>query len=358
MTETTHRNRRAICIENETVRVTALVEGGHIAEIVHKPTGVNPLWTPPWPSIEPSTYSSTSRPEYGSSNEAYILSGLMGHSVCLDTYGMPSADEFAAGIPVHGEACVAPYKSTNDGTSISMAAVLPLAQLEFHRRIQLLDHGNLVRIQESIENLSASDRPIAWTQHVTLGPPFLESGRTQFRAPVTRSNVIDEDFTGGRGFQKTGAQFNGLLCPAKDGGVIDLRVYTGEPVSGGFTTHLLDPASDVAYFLSWSPTTKVVFGYIWKRKDFPWLCRWEENHLRSDPPWNGQTMTCAMEFGVSPSLGSRRQMVERGSLFGAPGYCWVPAKSRVDAEYHAFVAIADAIPERVSLTDEGLLLFG
>jgi hypothetical protein len=109
-----------------------------------------------------------------------------------------------------------------------------------------------------------------------MGPPFLESGRTQFRAPVTRSKVIDEDFTGGRGFQKTGAEFHGLMCPAKDGGVIDLRTYTTEPVSGGFTTHLLDPANDDAYFLSWSPTANLAFGYIWKRKDFPWLCRWEE----------------------------------------------------------------------------------
>jgi hypothetical protein len=358
MTETSYRNRRAVCIENESVRVTALVAGGHLAEIFHKATGVNPLWTPPWPSIEPATYSAASHPEYGSSNEAYILSGLMGHSICLDTYGMPSAEEFAAGVPVHGEAGVARYDTKTDGNSVSMAAVLPLAQLEFRRRIELCGPGGLLRIQESVENLSSSDRPIAWTQHVTMGPPFLESGRTQFRAPVTRSKVIDEDFTGGRGFQKTGAEFHGLMCPAKDGGVIDLGVYPGEPVSGGFTTHLLDPANDDAYFLCWSPTAKLVFGYIWKREDFPWLCRWEENHLRSDPPWNGRTMTCAMEFGVSPSLGSRRQMVERGSLFGAPGYRWVPAKSLVNAEYHAFVTVADAISERVSLTDEGSLRFG
>ncbi len=113
MTETSYRNRRAVCIENESVRVTALVAGGHLAEIFHKATGVNPLWTPPWPSIEPSTYSAASHPEYGLSNEAYILSGLMGHSICLDTYGLPSAEEFAAGVPVHGEACVSTIRNEN-----------------------------------------------------------------------------------------------------------------------------------------------------------------------------------------------------------------------------------------------------
>ena len=38
-------------------------------------------------------------------------------------------------------------------------------------------------------------------------------------------------------------------------------------------------------------------------------------------------MTCAMEFGVSPTLASRKQMVERGDLFGVPGHRWLPARS-------------------------------
>ena len=359
MTTANYRNRQAACIENEEVRVTVLAEGGHIAEISHKPTGVNPLWTPPWPSIEPSTYSPETHPEYGSSNEAYILSGLMGHSICLDTYGMPSPEEFAAGMPVHGEGPVVPYAVESNRNSISLSGVLPLAQIRFQREIELPGAKmGLIHFRESLENLSHSDRPIAWTQHVTMGPPFLDPGKTQFRAPVTRSKVIDEDFTGGRGLQKTGAEFDGLLCPRKDGGVIDLRVYPGEAVSGGFTTHLVDPSSDNAFFVAWSPSTKVLFGYMWKRADFPWICRWEENHLRSDPPWNGQTMTCAMEFGVSPSLGSRRQMVERGSLYGAPGYRWLPARSTVQVEYHAFITLTDRIPESVTWNGNESVQFG
>ncbi|MGA7919869.1 MAG: hypothetical protein WCA38_09360 [Candidatus Acidiferrales bacterium] len=349
MTEVNYRNRRAARVENENVRVTVLAEGGHVAEICHKLSDVNPLWTPPWPSIEPSTYSRAAHPEYGSSNEAYILSGLMGHSICLDTYGMPSPEEFAAGMPVHGEGPVVPYTVESNRDSISLSGLLPLAQIRFQRQIKLsASNSGLIHFRESLENLSHSDRPIAWTQHVTVGPPFLEAGKTQFRAPVTRSKVIDEDFTGGRGVQKTGAEFNGLLCPRKDGGVIDLRVYPSEAVSGGFTTHLVDPSCDDAFFLAWSPATKVLFGYVWKRADFPWICRWEENYLRADPPWNRQTMTCAMEFGVSPSLGSRRQMVERGSLFGTPGYRWLPALSTLQVEYHAFITLADRIPQSVT----------
>ena len=46
-----YRDRRAAVIENADLRVTVLEEGGHIAEIFDKRAGVNPLWTPSWPSI-------------------------------------------------------------------------------------------------------------------------------------------------------------------------------------------------------------------------------------------------------------------------------------------------------------------
>ena len=45
--ETTFRNRRAVSIENERLRVTVTVQGGHTAEILDKASGMNPLWPPP-----------------------------------------------------------------------------------------------------------------------------------------------------------------------------------------------------------------------------------------------------------------------------------------------------------------------
>lgn len=344
----TYLGRRAARLENELLRITVTIEGGHIAEIFHKPSSVNPLWTPPWRSIEPSQYRRDRHPEYGEDDEAALLAGIMGHNICLDTYGAPSAEEFRAGIPIHGEGPMVPYEATGNGASMTLRAHLPKAELQFTRVIRLLPDVAVVCFSETIENLSYSDRPIAWTQHVTLGPPFLERGATQFRAPVTRSKVIDADFTGNRGFQKRGADFEWPFCPRADGGFIDLRVFPDDPVSGGFTIHAVDATQEHGHFIAWSPRVKLAFGYIWHRQNFPWLCRWEENHLRSQPPWNGQVLTCAMEFGVSPVLESRRQMVERGKFFDIPAYKWVPAKSAIHAEYRAFFAPTESIPEVVT----------
>lgn len=97
---------------------------------------------------------------------------------------------------------------------------------------------------------------------------------TQFRAPVVKSQGIG------------------------DSALQELEVYTSADSSAGFTTHLMDPASEKAWFVVWSPELNVEFGYFWDRADFPWLGVWEENHSRTHAPWNARTMTRGMEFGV------------------------------------------------------------
>ena len=325
-------NRRAAQIENENVRLTVTAEGGHIAEILHKRSGVNPLWIPPWPSIEPSTWSREKRPEYGADAESKLLSGIMGHNLCLDLFGAPSPEEAAAGMTVHGEASILQYQISAGDHQLTAACMLPAAQLQFERRIRL--DAARVLITETVENLAILDRPIAWTQHVTLGPPFLEKGVTQFRAPGTKARSLGSDH-----------DFEWPLKPSAGGRTEDMRVFTNAPASGGFDTVLMDPRTDQVFFFAFSPKTKVLFGYVWKRADFPWLGIWEENYGREHPPWNRRALTRGMEFGASPVPESRRNMIDRHSMFGVPGYRWLPAKSKTQVEYWAFIATADSIPE-------------
>jgi hypothetical protein len=234
---TTYRNRRAVQMESDTVRLTVLAEGGHIAELCHKPTGVNPLWTPPWPSIEPSTYQPDRHPEYGLNSESKLLAGIMGHNLCMDIFGGPSEDEAAAGMTVHGEASVALYDIAIHGGALTQRATFPQAQLRFARRISFVS-PTVARIAEEVENLSALDRPIAWTQHVTLGVPFIERGVTRFQISAAKSKVIESEFAAGKGYMKTGAEFAWPHVPGPEGGTADMRVYPDRAVFGAFSTHL------------------------------------------------------------------------------------------------------------------------
>jgi hypothetical protein len=338
-----YRGRRAIRIENDALRVTVLEEGGHIAEVLDKATGVNPLWTPPWPSLAPSRYDRARHPEYGGGGDAALLAGIMGHNLCLDIFGGPSDAEAAAGLPVHGEASLVRYELEASGAAaVVQRARLPLANLRVERRLQLA--GRRVLVEESVENLSGVDHPVGWTEHVTLGPPFLAKGITEFRASATRSKVFERPF-GSADYLVPGAEFEWPHAPTPGGGTADLRRSSGAAASSAYTAHLMDPRRDTAFFVAFSPAARLAFGYVWSRADFPWLGIWEENASRSAAPWNGATLTRGMEFGASPFPETRREMIERGRLFDVPAFRWIPAASRVTVKYAIVALSADTVPE-------------
>lgn len=337
--------RRAAQIENDRLRVTVLEEGGHIAEVFDKQAGVSPLWVPHWRSIEPSSWSSEWLGSFGRGADAKLLAGIMGHNLCLDIFGGPSNEEAAAGITVHGEASVDRYSIVESPCEITLELTLPMAQLKLTRNIAL--HGSNVRILETVENLGSIDRPTAWTQHVTLSPPFLDPATTEFRASMTRSMVSATD-PGFDAYLSPGAEFMWPMAPRRDGGVADLQRMNAKAPASEYTAHLADSRCDHAYFLAFAPQYKLAFGYIWRRGDFPWLGIWEENCSRPGPPWDGRTVTRGMEFGVSPFPETRRAMVDRGKLFDAPTYKWIGARETLHAEYWITSEIADAIPETLT----------
>jgi hypothetical protein len=107
--------------------VTVLQEGGHIAEIFDKVAGVNPLWTPPWQTIDPSDYGPAHAVTYGDGVDAQLLAGIMGHNLCLDIFGPPSEQDSKDGLGAHGEGSVAPYSLDASGQSLIARARFPIA---------------------------------------------------------------------------------------------------------------------------------------------------------------------------------------------------------------------------------------
>jgi hypothetical protein len=340
-----YRGRKAVSIENAHLRVTILVEGGHIAEVLDKRTQINPLWTPHWDSIEPSVFDPSRHGSYGGEADERLLAGIMGHNLCLDIFGGPSAEEAAAGQSPHGEASVVPYAMESSGSELIAHAVLAQAGLAITRRVEL--RGSSVEITETVTNRTMCDRPVGWTQHVTLGPPFLKHGVTEFRAPATRSKVFEGTFGPGD-YLVPGATFDWPFAPALHGGTVDLQRYTEAPSSSAYTAHLMDPLRPDAFFVAFDPETQCAFGYVWRRADFPWMGIWEENRSRNTTPWNNRAITRGMEFGVSPFPETRREMIERGRLFDTATFRWIPALSAVTVEYRIVVLHASRVPEVIS----------
>lgn len=337
--EITYEGRAGVKLENDRLEVITLYGGGHIACIRLKDgCTVNPLWVPPWPSIEPPYYNVVFHEAmYGGPPAAKLLSSIFGHNICLDHFGEPSEEEAAAGVGVHGEAPVAIWGGISveqDDTSITMTygALLPRSKVKVIRKIRLRAGSQVVAFQEEVENLDVFDRPIGWNHHVTTGPPFVEKGVTTYDIPATKSMVFPDEFSD-RMRLKQGAEFEWPIAPGADGQPVDLRVFPDIEASSDFTTHLLSPASGQVYFAAANRNLGLLFCYVWNRADFPWLGNWEENYARTTAPWNGKALTRGMEFSTTPFPIPRRKSVDMGTLYDTPTYRWLPARGTLKANY-------------------------
>jgi hypothetical protein len=345
LTRVTFHGRRAAQLENEYLRITVLEEGGHIAEVFDKRAQISPLWIPHWTSLEPSAFDANAAKIFGTGSDAKLLAGIMGHNLCLDLFGGPSQEEEAAGLTAHGEASLNLYGISGTASQLRMELPMPMAQLKLIRVIQL--HGEHILIRETVENMSSTDRPIAWTQHVTLSPPFLDPATTEFRASLTRSIVAETD-PGLDEYHIPGREFDWPLAPHQDGSHVDLRKMHQSAPASGYTAHVVDSKREHAYFVAYAPSHKLAFGYVWKSADFPWLGIWEENCSRQTSPWDGHTITRGMEFGVSPFPESRRAMIERNRLLDTPTYRWISARGKLEVEYWITSRITDEVPETMA----------
>src|SRR5687768_827418 len=130
--------RLALRIGNGVVAATILPGGGHIAgiEFLEGPArGINPLWTVPWHSMEPSQFrEARDLDAYGGPPEGRLLASIMGHNLCLDFFGPPSSAEEDAGLTVHGEAGVAEWQVfTREADRLGLMAALDHAGLAVAR---------------------------------------------------------------------------------------------------------------------------------------------------------------------------------------------------------------------------------
>lgn len=337
-----HHGRSAVALQNSSLQAVFTPGGGHLAALRLAGINVNPLWEPPWPSIEPDQQASPLADVYGTGIEGKLLSGILGHHLCLGHFGGPSAEEAKQGLGVHGEAPVRNWRvekgagQAEEADGITMQVHLPITQMDVMRRAWLLPDSPVLHVQESVTSRLGFDRPFGWCQHVTLGEQFLEEGHTFFDASVNRGRVYPFDL-GGHDTLASGEEFIWPNAPRKDGKTDDLRIYPREPKTGDFVSLLTGEDSQWAWFTAMNIRLSLLIGYIWKRADFPWLDIWEENRSRTQKPWNGQTVVRGLEFANQPMPANYRTLASLHPMLGQPALAWLPAKATLLTAYSAWL---------------------
>jgi len=324
------------------VRLTTLTGGGHIAEFqLEQPPGVNPLWVPPWNTIEPQSYREKKhKAQYGTITEGKLLSGIVGHNICMDYFGSPSAEEARAGLSQHGEAASSLWRKVAinrgaDFIALKMSVQLPVAGLRFTRNIELRKNESIAYFTEVVENRRKADHFFHWTQHVTLGPQFLVSGDASISLPGTRGITDPGGYEGATPLLKANEEFSWPHAPLASGGAVDLRPPFIRTGCGFVVGVLLDKTKDIGFVAALNSKLGFLIAYCFRREDFPWVAIWEENRGIAAPPWNGETQARGLEFSTTPLPMLRRDSFLAGRLFGEATLTWVPARASRTVRYLA-----------------------
>ena len=362
------RGRPAIRLSNGVVEMMALQGGGHIAGFCFvgdtpRPK-TNVLWESPWEGAAPGTAKARRlAAKYGPRGVGEFLASYTGHALCLDYFGMPSAEEVRKGLPLHGEAATSNWRSIQKATRSADARAswrvkLPSAGLEFGRGIEIHKGESVAIFRESVTNQRDADHYFHWVQHVTFGAPLLDPECSQVFLSGTRAKTWPLGYEG-KNLVCADREFQWPRAPRENGGEADLSVPFQERGTGFVASVLLDANRDMQFVAALNWRLGLVAGYVFRGQDFPWVAVWEENCAREYAPWNGGTQTRGMEFGSTPMPIGKEAMFLAGKLFDTPGWRKIPARGTQRVVYAAFLAVAPQSWRSIGdvrSTDTGLVI--
>ena len=336
------RGRRACLLGNETIEVTHLTGGGHIVDLhFRRIDQTNPFWTPHWKTMEPFDFDPSKHSGvYGTPEVGRLLSGIAGHSLCLDLFGMPSEEEVRTGGTLHGEAGVLKWNvrriKQNSHAKLQFSVSLPRSALSFSRSLLLRRGESVVYVRETVKNERPVDQFFQWQQHATFGAPFL-SRDCAVTLPGGRGRTFPPGYEG-RELLKSNAEFMWPHAPRFDRGRVDLRRALTTPGRGFVAGVQIIPDRSHAFVCVCNARSGLAVGYCFRSEDFPWIALWEENVARKSSPWKGRERARALEFGNSPLPLGRGETFQLGRLFGTPTLAHVAAKGTRVACYALFLA--------------------
>lgn len=184
------------------------------------------------------------------------------------------------------------------------------------------DDGPYFIVKEDFTNNLPIGRVSNVVQHATIAAPFL-----------TAETIINTN--AGRGFdQRTNYAFledSSFVWPnarLADGSELDLHKVTSE--KGFVTTHIFKDSIEYGWITAFNPMEKLVLGYIWKTKDYPWVNVWHQSK-------NGKPFVQGLEFGTT-GLGKPYKLLLENNVrfFGRNSFIYMDAGETLTKTWMCF----------------------
>ena len=180
--------------------------------------------------------------------------------------------------------------------ALELSVKLPLSGLRFSREIQLRKGESVAYFRETVLNEKKADHFFHWTQHITLGLPFLSPDDAQVSIPGTRGITYPHGYDEGRALLTSNEEFSWPNAPLLEGGKVDLRRPFLRQGLGFVVAVLLDKKKSVGFVAAVNAKLGLLIAYCFKRSDFPWVAIWEENMGIAAPPWKLETLAALLQL--------------------------------------------------------------
>ncbi len=270
-------------------------------------------------SINPLTWSLTSdqMPENNKDGAPF-----QGHFLCLGRWGAPTPGEMEMGVPHNGEATNSMW--TVEGISsdkLVMSHESTLDGLDIVREVEFIGNEALFEVTERVRNSNTVGRLNNIVQHVTLGPPFLSAAtmvftnagpgffqdhsypdphRWEYRWPIAKDSLGNE-----YDLQRSDIDYNYV------------------------STHLIEDT--VGWIAAWNPERMLLLGYVWQKKDYPWVNVW--NHIS-----NGKPVAKGLEFGTTGIGRPYQDLLAVDTRFhGYDSFEYLDAGEAVEKSFYGFL---------------------
>ena len=245
-----------------------------------------------------------------------------GQFLCLGRWGSPTDGEIAAGIPHNGEQNRDYWEieEQKDGF-VKMSFKGELDGFYTNRSIKLDEKSAAFLVEENVKNINSIGRINNVVQHVTLGPPFL-----------TRDVIVNSNSW--KGFnQEDNYPLEDSAFTWPEGRNKDLMMdATSTDTDEGYcVSYLVQPESEYGWISAFNPKQGLVIGYLWERKEYPWINIW--NHVEEGIP-----LSKGIEFGTGGMGRDYKELLENDSkFFGENSFEWIDAGETKNKSFICFL---------------------
>jgi hypothetical protein len=299
-----------IKLQNKTSVIEVDLYGGAITDFHLKENPINPL---------SFRFSKEQMPENNRAGAIY-----QGHFICAGRWGTPSTGEINAGIPSHGEPANIEWRlNENDEAGLAMETTSHLEGLHVQRKMQMDEQAAFYHVAESITNINPLGRLYQLVQHPTIAAPFLDA------ATIINCNAtIGFDYK--YGTEPSKYTVNWPIVYDGDGKQFDLS-HSKHRYNSVFS-FIVNAEEEYGWITAYSSTHNLALGYIWQRKDYPWINLWQ--HFE-----NGNIKYRGLEFGTTGLHQPFNEIIENHNIkvFNEPALAYIDAGQTVAKGYSFFL---------------------